>query len=614
MLLSLPQIAFFRAVILGIEPKDAFERYLLLAHDSERCDERVARRTLHTVRETCAGLASKAGRPSAARLLRLHILSAGAAEPAGQQPPSLEDFSAEAGLDGFSEREVRTLWMERYGQGEAARKQRQRARLVERQLRALDEIARLHARGPERGDLIELWFAPHIAQKLKAAGLHTLHMLAERVQRPGWHRSIDGVGPAKAARIVSFLATYHLVPMPEKKEGFALPPTPSGQAAVAPALPAVMSGGPMSEAAHALWVALDGQARSDSVLGADDDASAVRAFIENYRGNTLRLYRREIERLLIWCALVLQKPVSRLSRSDLMEYAAFIRDPQPRSTWCAPRNIPRSSPAWRPFEGPLSESSARVAMAVVGKLFAFLSGTGYIAANPAVQMPKARKASLRQQFGRRTLSDEAFAALRAQARGDSPKALRLALAIDLMFACGLRISEACAATLADVQSLGDDGLVLNVVGKGGKFREVPVPEELVYRARALALARGCKAADLERAHLIGPCGASFGAQIGDPYAGIDTGVLARDIRDAARDASTQALASGNEALARRVAKVSAHWLRHTHASKALASGADIAAVQANLGHASLATTSIYASAEQRARLAQMRKFWSATAQ
>lgn len=612
MLLSLPQIVFFRAVILGIAPKDAFERYLLLAHDSERCDERVAQRTLHTVRETCAGLASKAGKPSAARLLRLHILSAGATDLAGQQPPSLEDFAAEAGLDGFSEREVRALWMERYGQGEVARKQQQRARLIERQLRALEEIARLHARGPERSDLIELWFAPHIAQKLKAAGLHTLHMLAERVQRPGWHRSIDGIGPTKAARIVSFLATYHLVSQPEKKEAAAPQAGLAVPGAGVPALPA--SDGSMSTAAQVLWVALDGQARGDSVLGAEDDASAVRAFIETYSGNTLRLYRREIERLLIWCALVPQKPVSKLSRSDLMEYAAFIRDPQPRSTWCAPRNIPRTSPAWRPFEGPLSEASASVAMAVVGKLFAFLSGTGYIAANPAVQMPKGRKTSLRQQFGRRTLSDEAFAALRAQARGDSPKVMRLALAIDLMFACGLRISEVCAATFADVQTLGDDGLVLNVVGKGGKFREVPVPEELVDRARALALARGCKALDLERAHLIGPCGASFGAQIGDPCAGIDTGVLARDIREAARDASTQALASGNEALARRVAKVSAHWLRHTHASKALASGADIATVQANLGHASLATTSIYASAEQRARLAQMRKFWNAAAQ
>ena len=44
--------------------------------------------------------------------------------------------------------------------------------------------------------------------------------------------------------------------------------------------------------------------------------------------------------------------------------------------------------------------------------------------------------------------------------------------------------------------------------------------------------------------------------------------------------------------------VSAHWLRHSHVSHALARGANPAAVQAQVGHASLATTTGYAHADR----------------
>ena len=40
-------------------------------------------------------------------------------------------------------------------------------------------------------------------------------------------------------------------------------------------------------------------------------------------------------------------------------------------------------------------------------------------------------------------------------------------------------------------------------------------------------------------------------------------------------------------------KVSAHWLRHGHASHALERGATLAEVKETLGHASVATTSTY---------------------
>jgi site-specific recombinase XerD len=68
-------------------------------------------------------------------------------------------------------------------------------------------------------------------------------------------------------------------------------------------------------------------------------------------------------------------------------------------------------------------------------------------------------------------------------------------------------------------------------------------------------------------------------------------------------------AGGNHAAAARLARASTHWLRHTHASHALASGVRIQDAQQNLGHASLATTTAYVTTERAQRLKAMQGFW-----
>ncbi|BEU74456.1 hypothetical protein MAFF211271_40110 (plasmid) [Ralstonia syzygii subsp. indonesiensis] len=46
-------------------------------------------------------------------------------------------------------------------------------------------------------------------------------------------------------------------------------------------------------------------------------------------------------------------------------------------------------------------------------------------------------------------------------------------------------------------------------------------------------------------------------------------------------------------MAEKLRKASPHWMRHTHASYALARGAELTTARANLRHASISTTSIY---------------------
>jgi integrase len=65
--------------------------------------------------------------------------------------------------------------------------------------------------------------------------------------------------------------------------------------------------------------------------------------------------------------------------------------------------------------------------------------------------------------------------------------------------------------------------------------------------------------------------------------------------------------------AARLAKASTHWLRHTHASHAIAGGMPIEVAQQNLGHASLATTTVYVKTEEKRRMKAVKKFWEARA-
>jgi integrase len=68
-------------------------------------------------------------------------------------------------------------------------------------------------------------------------------------------------------------------------------------------------------------------------------------------------------------------------------------------------------------------------------------------------------------------------------------------------------------------------------------------------------------------------------------------------------------AQGDARSAERLRRASTHWLRHTHASHALAAGVPIDVAQQNLGHASLATTTVYAHSESKRRLTALGALW-----
>jgi integrase/recombinase XerD len=137
----------------------------------------------------------------------------------------------------------------------------------------------------------------------------------------------------------------------------------------------------------------------------------------------------------------------------------------------------------------------------------------------------------------------------------------------LLYASGLRVSEAVALTWRDLQPAGDAGVV-TVWGKGGKERSVRLPAGVWTELHSLRGDAGDDAPVFRSRKRGGP---------------LDPSQAERIVRAAAVHAGL-------------TAKVSPHWLRHALASHALDRGAPIHVVQATLGHSSLATTSRYSHA------------------
>jgi integrase/recombinase XerD len=152
--------------------------------------------------------------------------------------------------------------------------------------------------------------------------------------------------------------------------------------------------------------------------------------------------------------------------------------------------------------------------------------------------------------------------------GDQPLRLRDRAVLEVLYGCGLRVSELCGL---DVPDLDPADRFLRVRGKGSKQRLVPVGEPAL-RAVGLYLVGG-------RARLIKrrPSGAIFLNRLGGRLSRVAVWQILK------RWASAAGLSD----------LVTPHTLRHTYATHLLEGGADLRAVQELLGHADISTTEIY---------------------
>lgn len=151
---------------------------------------------------------------------------------------------------------------------------------------------------------------------------------------------------------------------------------------------------------------------------------------------------------------------------------------------------------------------------------------------------------------------------------DTAVGIRDRAILELLYACGLRVSE---LTGLDTDRLDLPGLQVRVIGKGNRERRVPMGEEARERLhRYLAGPREAWTAGR-------PTASVFVSQRGRR--------LARE--SVWRMVRRWANAAGVEE------RVTPHTFRHSFATHLLEGGADLRVVQTLLGHASISTTQLY---------------------
>ena len=203
----------------------------------------------------------------------------------------------------------------------------------------------------------------------------------------------------------------------------------------------------------------------------------------------------------------------------------------------------------------LAPATQANAIAAVKSLLSFAQEAGYLRFNvgAAVKAPPVKN----------TLAERILAEPDVHRMIALEPRLRNRIILTLLYAGGLRISELCSICWRDLSERDDAGQI-TVFGKGGKTRAILLSASTWRQIETL---RG----------EAGPDAPLFVSREGGP---LDASQVHRIVKAAAIRAGL----SG---------EVSAHWLRHAHASHSLDRGAPIHLVQATLGHASVATTGRY---------------------
>ena len=219
--------------------------------------------------------------------------------------------------------------------------------------------------------------------------------------------------------------------------------------------------------------------------------------------------------------------------------------------------------AWRLNQGYKARSTARLLSGLRG-FYRFLLREGLIGRDPTLQVEL-------PQLGRplpKSLSEADVEALLAAPDLDDPVGLRDRAMLEVLYACGLRVTELISLTLEQVNLRQG---VLRVFGKGSKERLVPLGEE------ALAwIERYSKEA---RPFLLD---------------GRPSDVLFPSLRGVQMTRQTFWHRIKHQAQVAGIGKsLSPHTLRHAFATHLLNHGADLRVVQMLLGHSDLSTTQIY---------------------
>jgi integrase/recombinase XerC len=281
---------------------------------------------------------------------------------------------------------------------------------------------------------------------------------------------------------------------------------------------------------------------------------AVRAFVRHLADerraspHTVSAYRRDLDQLEAFLRARLGR-APRLADVDRLALRAWLADLGARSV---PNTLGRK-------------------LAAARSMFVWLVRQGRLEKDPSrdLQAPKVRR-KLPGFLGPDAAAEVMSAPLEQAGALDAAR-LRDAAALEILYGCGLRVSELVALDLDDVSLEREE---LRVLGKGRKERVVPVGSKAesairAYLGRRSELRHPKTGAIDESALLVGKLGRRIGVR------------------------RIQTLVRRYGALGAARPDLHPHALRHSCATHMLEGGADLRAIQELLGHSSLSTTQRY---------------------
>lgn len=408
--LARQHFAFYRGYLDGLDLRLLAERYPGGEASGIKDQANIAsgKALLAWISQQLVIEAARHGQRSAARLLRIGPERL-PTQVALTGLPTLDEFQEERDpYHMYSERELLDLFEQEYGVGKgradrlAARNRRLRRR-QEALLQFIEDHMRLE---PRLDDPVAGWLDEGLARHLAKANIVSLRQLVGAIEAYGyhWHRKVPRIGAKAARHITGWLllpATRDALGMSLSARGVTPPRKLDGTQLQA--IEGVMDIVPLERLAlpETLSGVTGTNRGGDPSIAASNDLDAIHAWLTQFDhgSHTQRAYRKEAERLLLWSVLELRKPLSSLDAHDGAAYLRFLADldksaPEvwkeafhlPQARWLGSRGIDRWSPRWRPFEGGLSWSSQRTALAAIKSLTRFLQASGYLQVDPLLQL------------------------------------------------------------------------------------------------------------------------------------------------------------------------------------------------------------------------------------
>ncbi|MDI9246141.1 site-specific tyrosine recombinase XerD [Marinobacter sp. CHS3-4] len=286
--------------------------------------------------------------------------------------------------------------------------------------------------------------------------------------------------------------------------------------------------------------------RTKQPLRPDDEALIERfcdaVWLEDGLGEkTRQAYRSDLERLAAWLVSQPTKPrLTEVNRSHLLGWISSG------------------------LSSGFKTSTAARRLSGLRRFYRYLLREKLITEDPTLRIDSPR---LPQKLPD-SLSEEDVENLLSEPDPDVPIELRDKAMMEILYGCGLRVSELVALTVDEVNLRQG---VIRIIGKGNKERLVPLGEEAVdWLIQYMRHGR----ADLLKGR---PCDALFP---GNRPAAMTRQTFWHRIRHYAQRAGIHK-------------HLSPHTLRHAFATHLLNHGADLRVVQMLLGHSDLSTTQIY---------------------